>query len=282
MGLLDLNFDNPVAKKEEADELLRFGNMTFEALEEEYTFSKTLDTGGERELASTKLQLSKVDEKILYACEQYFWTEGSLPTANYLALSLGYSEDFIDRKLATRTLFAAMLKMGLPVSAVMTEDGLRASLTPTQLLLANMLMNALDPSSLREKLKIVDVTPQQYERWIRQPAFQTYLRRRAEEVFKGSDHRAYMKLLEAMDRGDLKAIQMVLEMRGIYNPKINVNFSVDGMLNNIIEVVAKYVSPEILEQIANELEGVSPTPVSTGSTSVSAPTQKAIEVNSRG
>ncbi len=154
-------------------------------------------------------------------------------------------------------MFAAMVRMGLPVHTVMTEDGLRASLTPTQLQLANMLMNALDSKSVREKLNICDVTPMQYERWIRQPAFQSYLRKRAEEVFKGADHRAYLALLAAVDRGDLKAIQLFFEMRGIYNPKLDVKFSIDGMLNQVIEAVGRHVSPEQMELIAQDIEALS-------------------------
>ncbi len=243
-------------KEEEKEALKWILSASAEDVRKEWEYSKSLDTGTERDLVHSELKLSVADQKILAYVEQVFWDEGCIPTAERISQRLGYRLDFTERQLARRSTFAAMLRLGLPVHTVMTDEGLRASLTPTQLQLANMLMNALDRRSVREKLEICDVTPMQYERWIRQPAFQSYLRKRAETVFAGSDHKAYLALLAAVDRGDLNAIKLFFEMRGIYNPKLDVKFSIDGMLNQIIEVVSRHVTPEQLEQIANEIEGL--------------------------
>ncbi len=89
-------------------------------------------------------------------------------------------------------------------------------LTPIQLALANLLLNLQDKKPVKEKLKElsqefgVEVTTQQYNVWLRQPAFADYLKQRAESMFKSSDFAAYNGLVKSVESGDLNGIKLFL------------------------------------------------------------------------
>jgi len=128
-------------------------------------------------------------------------------------------------------------------------------LTPTQLLLVNMLLNVEDKKSLRQKLEMLGITMAKYQTWLRDPAFHSYLTMRTEQLFENSDHDAYKALIQAVMRGDTQAMKLFFEMRGIWSPKLEINVNIESVIYRVVEVVGKHVKdPQILNAIADEVE----------------------------
>lgn len=189
--------------------------------------------------------------------EQVFWTRGQIPTIEAAALILGETESYIKGQLEKNNNFKAYL-VTRGVNINNENDDL---LTTEQLMLANMLLNTHDRRTEREKIKQLkdagyDVSPQKYHAWMRQDAFRNYLRTRAEDMFKGSDWKIRQSLVDTAEDGDVSAMKLFFEMTGIHTPRLEVGFNIQSVLAQVIEVIAKYTSPEIQKLIAEDIERV--------------------------
>lgn len=195
--------------------------------------------------------LSPKHISILSYIEQRFYETGLIPTTSNVANTLNLKEPDVKLAWQNERFRKALLARGLDLSRLEDLD----LLTPVQLALANLLLNIHDKTSLRQKLEVLNVTTQQYNAWMRSPGFQNYLRKRAEETFKGADSEAYLGLVKAIQGGDVKAIQLFFEMRGIYNPKVTLDINIEVVLTKVIEIISRHVTnPAILSAIATDFE----------------------------
>lgn len=204
-------------------------------------------------MGDSKGKLSEQSIQILCYCEQRFWEFGALPTSENIASTLGISETAVRNAFKNETFRTALAKRGVDFS-VERSKGL---LSLTQLTLANSLLNLHDKRSAREKLQELNVSSQQYNAWLRDPAFRDYLAKRGEELFKSHDHEAYSALVGTATGGDTQALKLFFEMRGIYTPKQTVEFNVEQVMGKIIEIITRHVQdPATLAAIAEEFEQI--------------------------
>jgi hypothetical protein len=78
---------------------------------------------------------------------------------------------------------------------------------------------------------------------------------RTEQLFNHSDHEAYKSLVEQVMNGDVTAMKLFFEMRGIYNPKVTVDINIETVVYRLVEIVGRHVrDPQILQSIAKEVE----------------------------
>ena len=204
----------------------------------------------------TPVAIDTVDLRIISLIDQRFWETGLIATPEKIAEDLHVELQIVQASLKKPAVVDNLKSRGIDL---LGYDSSSKVLTPTQVVLANLLMNVHDPATLREKLKLVHVSLQQYNAWLRQPAFSAYLRARAETQFGANDFTAFNRLTELVEAGDLGAIKMFLEMRGAYQPVSRSTAQVDVhvILNQVIEAVGRHVSnPVALVQIAEELEAV--------------------------
>lgn len=215
---------------------------------------------------------NKMVDVITYI-EQMWWEDnGTVPTNEKVAEETGVALSTIADYWKDETFRVALSARGI------TFDNRPDSkaLTMKQLQVANMMMNTLDRRSMREKLKEAGILPQELAGWMRSPAFQEHLRRRGENLFQGADPAAYKGLVSAVEAGDLKAIQLFFEMRGIYNPKLQVSLDLNVIFIRIIEIISKHVTdPATLNAIAVEMESLASGPVG------ESPQQAALPVGRR-
>lgn len=196
-------------------------------------------------------KLSERQLAVLCFVEQTFWTTGGVPTNEKISETLDISVSAVKKYWENPTFRAALSARGVDFSPARSK-GL---LTVMQLTLANSLLNLHDKRSTREKLKELSITPQQYNAWLATPAFRDYLAQRGEQLFGAHDHEAYAALLSGATGGDVPALKLFFEMRGIYNPKVNVEVNLPQVLGQVVEIIARHVSdPGILAAIADELE----------------------------
>lgn len=202
---------------------------------------------------NNKKKLDFQQVKVLSLIEQLFWETGFLPDNSIVADKLKMAPQFIEKCYKHPVFREALVVRGIDL----TPESTNKVLQPKQVMLANLLLNAFDKRSVREKLEQVQVSTQQYNAWLRQPAFSGYLRKRAEEVFKASDHEAYQGVLKSVQSGDVNALKFFFELRGIYSPRIQLDVNIESVIVQVVEVVQRHVKdPSILTAIANEIEGI--------------------------
>lgn len=197
-------------------------------------------------------KLGDLDVRVLSYVEQAFWETGYVPTHEAVANALGVSVGSVGGTWRKPQFRQALIARGIDLKPEQNDK----ILDPKQVMLANLLLNSHDKRSVREKLEILDVSSQQYHAWMRQDAFQGYLRKRAEEMFKAADPDAYMGLVKAVGNGDVNALKLFFEMRGIYNPRVQVDVNLEAVVVKIVEVVSQFVEPSVMAQISERLEGV--------------------------
>lgn len=195
---------------------------------------------------------------VLTYIEQIWWEDNkAVPTDEKIAEATGVGLQTIKGYWKNSDFRAALNARGVTFA---NEADSGKALTYAQLQVANMLMNIMDKRSLREKLQAAQlpgVTPAQVGAWMRQPAFQEHLRRRAQVLYDDADVSANMALVKAIDAGDLKAVQLFLEMTGRYTPRSTVDVNIHAVLARVVEIVSIHVrDPAILEAIAHDMENL--------------------------
>lgn len=198
-----------------------------------------------------KKHLSERQLKAVSYIEQKFWETGKIPTNEQIWIGTAVPVNKIEEMWKDDTFRRALVLRGIDLSPETSEE----LLTPIQLLTANLMLNTHDKRTTREKLAEVEISSQQWHAWLRQPAFASYLRSRAEAMFSSNDFSAYQSLNRAVDNGDLNAVKLHFEMRDIYNPKVQVDINVEMLIVRLVEIVAKHVTdPTVLEAVAAEVE----------------------------
>jgi len=202
---------------------------------------------------TTAVEFTTEQIDFIVAIEQCWWSDAALPTDEKISDLTGLGLPKIAQFWKNQNVRGALVHRGIDLTP--RTSGL---LTIQQLDLANVLLNFADKRSLREKLNSLGITVQQYNAWMRKPAFRDYIAKRAEETFKGADSEAYNALVELVRDGDIKAIQLFFEMRGIYNPRVQVDVvNVQGVLVQVVEIISKHVKdPQILQAIATDFEAL--------------------------
>lgn len=197
--------------------------------------------------------LSEQQVLVVNAIEQIFWETGSIPALERIAEITGVRIETI-RTYWKNDLFREALSLrGVRIDQ-QQENKL---LTTKQLQVANMLLNIYDKRSDRQKFEEAGVSPQQVSAWRRDPVFQSYLTKRAEQLFSSSDSDAFKALIETMKGGDVSALKLFMEMRGKYNPRVQLDINIEQVLVRVVEVISRHVvDPATRMAIANDLQDV--------------------------
>jgi hypothetical protein len=219
---------------------------------EEIDFS--LDVPAEVEPKEEPPKLSDYEIRILSYVEQLYWETGRVPSQAAVVegldpLASTKTRNLVKRAWEKERFLDALEKRGIEFKID------EKVLAPKQIVLVNMLLNVGDKKSLRQKLEILDIKQAQYNAWLGDPAFHKYLTMRTEQLFEHSDHEAYKSLIEQVMNGDVTAMKLFFEMRGIYNPRLTIDINIETVVYKLVEVVAKHVKdPQILQAIATEVE----------------------------
>jgi hypothetical protein len=127
-------------------------------------------------------------------------------------------------------------------------------LTELQLAVANCLLDLTDNRSRKKKLQDFSVSTQTYEAWLRDPAFQHYLRQRTENALGDNIHEAHLALVDRVRGGDVPALKLYYEITGRHAPSKSDNVDVGFVLTRVTEIILKHVrDPEIQAAVGEEL-----------------------------
>lgn len=204
--------------------------------------------------------LTTAEVRVLNYVEQCYWETGLCPTPERVAEELSIAPSSCRKAYANETLRAQLAVRGIDPESLVTVGAVikeTKALSAKQIVCANMMLNLVDKRSQREKLAQIQVSAQQFAAWMRQPQFVEFMRKRSEALFSSSDWLAYRSLINNVASGDNKSLELFLRVRGIYRPEVNINLNIDAVLNQVVEVITRYVKdPLVLQAIAGELESI--------------------------
>lgn len=204
------------------------------------------------------LTLTMQAVEVLTYIEQVYYESGEVPTNEKLSEVTKVGVRTIESYWKDSDFRNAIAARGMMLESVQDSK----ALTMPQILVANMLMNPSDRRSLREKLKdpsltAFGITMQQVNGWLRSSSYQDHLRKRAHALFGGAEPAAYKNFVAAIEAGDQKSIALYFEMKGIYNPRVQVDVNISAVVLQVVEIVAKHVrDPAILQLIATDIDGL--------------------------
>ena len=206
-----------------------------------------------KESAKQKQPALNYDEvRVASYIEQIYWEKGEIPSQEIIATKLRLPIATVIAAWKKELFRRSLLARGLDLESVNTDV-----LTPMQITLANMLINIHDKSSVRQLLEPMGITTTQYNAWLRDPTFQKYLRTRIEKLFAASDFEAYKSLLKSVQDGDVAATKFFFELRGIYNPRVQVDIDIRSVMVKVVDVIARNVNdPQVIEAISKELGSI--------------------------
>lgn len=193
--------------------------------------------------------------KVIGYIEQFYETYGSLPSlpdfertfsANELPDCAEDWQEFL-----------------LDLQAPLAARGIRPYETPLHLLepqfvlAVNLMCDPLDRRAPNAKLKEAGLTTKQWKNFLRQNKYHDYYEAAVNQIFdKNARVSAKQNLAKLIENGDLQAIKYYEERQNIYRPQREQNYQdlMLVMLTTTMEILAKYVQPDILQKVALEFQ----------------------------
>jgi hypothetical protein len=192
--------------------------------------------------------------KAINFVEQTWWEKSQVPPVESITVAAGLTKEEADSFWQDENVLESLRRRSLDPNEMIGSEGL---LSREQLIVANMLLNIADKTSTREKLKMVGVKPATYQTWMNDPVFVNYLKVRSEKLFNTTDTDAYLSVSQGVRDGDFQYTKLFLEMRGTYNPRVQVDVNIEQVLIRVVDIVARHVDdPVVLENIATEIENL--------------------------
>lgn len=209
-------------------------------------------------------KLTKEQYELLRFCEQWYWQKGSIPGYKDLeSYGISLDESVYYEAFANARFISGLKGRGLPDHLLGIDGGpFRGKLlTEKQLTVANTLLDVHDKRSRLKKLTELGVSTNEFNSWLRDPAYRQYCLDRTEELLTSNQHVAHLSLIDRVASGDLGAIKYFNEMTGRYRSKtaagveINVeNNYGDDKIIAIVEIIQKHVKdPEVLAAIGDDI-----------------------------
>lgn len=196
-------------------------------------------------------KLSDDASRLLNYFEQAYLLNAQYPTKEKV-FEFGITPQQYEAALKNQDFLEALERRGLPNPV---SDIYQGILSPQQLALANALLDLHDNRSQRKKLQEFNVSTAKYNAWLRDPAFKTYLQRRAENFLGDNAHEAHLALVDRVKSGDISAIKYYNEMTGRFVPSSSkAPVDINAVLMQVIEAIQMRVKdPEVLVALSDDL-----------------------------
>lgn len=180
---------------------------------------------------------------------------GEIPDHNTIVRGTDFSNALVEGALKNKELLESLSDIGVPA------NGSGTFLAAEQLYVLNAVFDLNDGRSFKKKLGDAGVSTAQYQKWLKDPKVQNYLRARTDSLFGDNMHEAYIAVLDNVRRGDTAAIKLMLEMSGRYSPKTGSEINVEFLMMKILEVLTMRLAkdhPQLLRVIAEDLGALAP------------------------
>lgn len=261
----DAHREEPKAQKITAADGHEYHKSSSANATEAPTNKATVERANERANEMVK-GLDYPQTEFVLMCQMYFDVTGKLIPPEEASKRYG-----LDVETYTAILKAPAVEEALVQNGIITRDNpdallpKGAVLTPKQLLVANVMLDLIDARPPKKKLQDNGCTTLEWDRWLRQPAFQAYLREKSESVITNGQHEAALALMDRVRAGDPKAIQFYYEYIGKFVPSakqgttVNVGSNQDTqfIVTQLIEIISEEVTdPDTAARIADRVKNL--------------------------
>ncbi len=213
----------------------------------------------------TPAALTEKQHALLSFFQQEWLLNGAIPSREKCTSSGICNDQFYTSTIKLPTFRIALDVRGISPKALDSVSGmLSKGLTEQQLVCANIMLDLLDNRSQRKKLQELSIPTQTYQSWLRDPAYQEYIRARSENLLGDNQHEAHLALLDRVTSGDMVAIKYYNEITGRFTPQqANGGANVREVLQAVITIIQRHViDPNTLTRIAEDLLALSSAPES--------------------
>lgn len=201
------------------------------------------------------MSLTDRQRVVLTYIEQEYLMYGQIPTAEAAEARKVASKEFYNKCLHNKEFQEALERRDVKIPLDSAPIGV---LTPLQLLVANTMLDLSDNRSEKNKLKDLGIPSSKWQAWLRDPAFQNYLRTRAEAVLGDNLHESHLALVDRVKAGDVHAIKYFNELTGRYVPNATDKVDVNAILMRVLEIIQKHVTDSgVASLIADDLLALS-------------------------
>jgi hypothetical protein len=220
-----------------------------------------------KENAAKTKGLSSAQAEFVTILDYEWHLKGNI-SAEGIKEEYGYEDEEYDALTADSAVLTALNERGINPKAVAPDSELakesgRSKLTPIQLIAANAMLDLVDTRPTKKKLADLNVTPYQYQSWLKDPEFKFYLQERAESMLGDVQHEAMLALVDKVMSGDMKAIEYYHEITGRFVRQSSSNagggsqHDMQNMIVRIIEIIVDEVDdPNTAARISDRLKGL--------------------------
>jgi hypothetical protein len=218
--------------------------------------------------ADDTLGLNAAQAEFVTLVDYHWHLEGAVGiTEDFFIEHYGYTSTEFTQLVNTPVVLSKLTSRGIPPHLlkkdVFTEkQAQRVKLLPLQLKAANVLMDLTDTRPTKKKLQDIGVKTAQYQAWLKDPAFQDYLKQRAEGLLGDIQHEAALALADKVMAGDMKAIEYYNEMTGRFvrqsaSGNGTSTHDVQQLIIRVIEIIVDEVpDAETANRIAGRMRGL--------------------------
>lgn len=197
-------------------------------------------------------ELTANEQTALHYIESFWFEHRRFPTDDNLP------ENFdLKHSLSKEPFRRALFERGItPPRKRLNKSKAAPELTEEQMAAIIAVINHADKRSIRSKLETMGLTLTQWQGWLRNPTFRDKLHTVSTENFEDAIHHAHTGLVTAMDRGEVNAIKLYLELSGRQK-------DTDPTLKNFKMVVGRIIEslqfrlrdyPELMQYIQADME----------------------------
>lgn len=188
--------------------------------------------------------------------EQEYLLHGNLPTYERVDTLMHLTRKFYERCLTSEDCRKHLEEMGVPIRRILGASDIKpGALSIEQLRCVNKLLDFNDTRSDKKKLEEIGVPSWKYQTWKKDPAFQAYIRERANNLIGDNIDEVDRALLDNARSGDISSIKLIYELTGKYNPRADGQVDVRAILTQVQEIIMRRVKdPETIAAIASDFQ----------------------------
>lgn len=190
----------------------------------------------------------------------YYMHDGKFPTRAAFHNQIPSFD--INAALQHKTFRISLMNRGIdPPVGPLNDDRLNVpiGLTKEQLAAIVVIVNFEDKRSRTTKLKDLGITPSQWQGWLKQKAFRSFLLELSGANLQYAEYIANEALVRAMDRNDINAVKFYHELNGRYKPASQTPQAqnIRIILARVIEAIQRHISDaSILQAIGEDFEAI--------------------------
>lgn len=166
----------------------------------------------------------------------------------------GFTDDEWEALANSSVVHAALQERGISIKTISPDAEMvkalgRSKLTPIQLIVANAMLDMVDTRPPKKKLADLNVTPYQYQSWLKEPEFINYMKERSEGLLTDVSHEIMLAMIDKAMSGDMKAVAYYHEMTGRFVQTTSSNSGGGGSQHDLQQMIVR-----IIEIIVDEVD----------------------------